>query len=797
MQLFSIIQWHHFAYMIISLALLGYGASGSFLALASRRLLAHYPLAYISNLVLFSLSIVSCYLLAQQIPFNPEEVLWDSSQILRLSGVYLLLALPFFFAANSIGLSLTYHHRNASRLYAADLIGAGLGSLGIVLLLYLLFPNQALLLLGSLGALTAAVAWLELGLKPRPWAMLAILIALLPFTLPASWTELNISPYKGLNQLLQISGTRIAEQRSSPLGLISVVESPMMPLRHAPGLSLNATVEPPSQLGVFTDADNMTVITAYPDKLEKLSYLDQMTSALPYHLVPVQKLLVLGAGGGSDILQARYNGVKDIDAVELNPQLIELLQKNYRTFSGDLYGKENLHIDFNIYADEARGFVTKSSERYDLIQLSLLDSFSASSAGLYALNESYLYTVEALQTYLRRLKPDGMLAISRWIKLPPRDGLKLFATAIKALQKSGVNDVSKQLILIRGWQTSTLLIKNGTFTPGEISSLLEFCKKRSFDVAYYPGIPESATNKYNILQQPYFYLGTQALLGDNSEHYQQQYKFNLRPATDDRPYFFHFFKWPVLAEILDLRGQGGMPLLEFGYLILIVTLGQALLVSLVLILLPLLFYRRNSPGARQNINRFSVGSYFFILGLAFLFIEIAFIQKFILFLHHPIYAIAVVLAAFLIFAGCGSAWSRALAEQKQYAKGVKLAVAAVVTLGMLYLFILGPIFDALMNFSDVSKILVSLLLIAPMAFFMGVPFPLGLARLGETAAGYIPWVWGVNGCASVLSAVLATLLAIHYGFTMVIMSALLLYGLALISFSSRWDLPSSRLRGSL
>ncbi|MCK5640212.1 MAG: SAM-dependent methyltransferase, partial [Gammaproteobacteria bacterium] len=253
-----------------------------------------------------------------------------------------------------------------------------------------------------------------------------------------------------------------------------------------------------------------------------------------------------------------------------------------------------------------------------------------------------------------------------------------------------------------------------------------------------------------------------------------------------------FFKWPVLAEILDLRGQGGMPLLEFGYLILVATLGQALLVSLVFILLPLLFYHRNSPGASQNINRFSVGGYFFALGLAFLFIEISFIQKFILFLHHPIYAIAVVLAAFLIFAGFGSAWSRGLAEQKQYAKGVKLAISAIITLGVLYLFILGPLFDALMNFSDISKILVSLLLIAPMAFFMGVPFPLGLARLGERAAGYIPWVWGVNGCASVLSAVLATLLAIHYGFTMVIISALLLYGLALISFSSRWDLPSSR-----
>lgn len=782
MRLFSIIQWHHFAYMIISLALLGYGASGTFLALTARRLIPRFPLAYVVNLALFGIATVVCYLAAQQVPFNPQEVLWDPRQPMRLLLLYLLLALPFFFAANAIGLALMRYRAQLTRIYAADLLGAGLGSIGVILLLFVLFPNTVLLVLGALGLVTAALAWWELDMQPRSWAALLLLSALFPAALPETWTDLVMSPYKGLNQTLRVPGTRIIAEHSSPLGLVSLVASPTIPLRHAPGLSLNAAVEPPAQLGLFTDGDNMTAITRYTGNAAQLTHLDQITSALPYHLFKPERVLILGAGGGAGVLQGQYHGIEHIDAVELNPQIAELVRETYHDFSGGLYSLPGVHL----YVAEARGFVASSDQSYDLIQVALLDSFAASSAGLYALSESYLYTIEALQEYLRHLKPGGFLALSRWIKLPPRDTLKLFATAIDALQHAGISDPEKRLVLIRGWQTATLLIKNGVFSSPEIAALNRFCEARSFDTAYYPAMPETKANRYNILDQPYFYRGAKALLGRHRDDFLERYKFNLHPATDDRPYFFHFLKWRVLPEIFSLRGKGGMPLLEWGYLILIATLGQTLVISMVLIMLPLILTTNKIKDTLRSFTYKHCFAYFFSLGLAFIFIEIAFIQKFILFLHHPLYASAVVLASFLVFAGLGSACANRYARSHRFAVGVIRSITGMVIVGSMYLVLLDDIFSILMGLPIAIKVLLSICLIAPLAFCMGMPFPLGLARLGAHTPMLLPWVWGVNGCASVLSAILAALLAIHFGFTTVIILALCLYGFAAWVFARPW-----------
>lgn len=776
MRLFSIIQWHHFAYMIISLALLGYGVSGTFIALMRERLLARFHAAYLANLLLFGLSVLGSFLIAQQLPFNPEELLWDTRQPLYLLLIYLLLTLPFFFAANAVGLALSRFHQQVSRIYAADLFGAGLGSVAIIGLLFLLFPGRALQLLSALGLVAALVGYRELGMRPRSGGFWLTIIMPLPLLLPSAWVEPEVSPYKGLSQMLRIGGVEVVAERSSPLGLLSVVESPRMPLRHAPGLSLNATTEPPPQVGVFTDSDAMTVITQDRGEREGFAYLDQITSALPYHLMQPKQVLLLGAGGGADVQQALYHGVEKIDAVELNPQMVDLVRESYGDFSGNLYSRPQVKL----HVAEARGFVAAGDQPYDLIQLALVDAFGASAAGLHALNESYLYTVEALEEYLNHLAPGGYLAISRWVKLPPRDSLKLFATAVAALKQSGISEPEKRLILIRSWQTSTLLIKNGEVSAAEIEALRRFCRERAFDLAYYPGIGADEVNRYNRLQQPHFFEAAQALLGDSPAAYVQRYKFNIEPASDDRPYFFHFFKWEALPEIMALRGQGGLPLLEWGYLILVATLIQALLVSLVLILLPLLFQRREKSGGA--IRRWRVFLYFGAIGLAFLFLEIAFIQKFILFLSHPLYAVAVVLCAFLVFAGLGSGWSGRLVGSYGDRRVVGGAVMAIGILGGLFLFLPQYLFPLLMQLPDLARIAIAVALIAPLAFCMGIPFPTAVARLGQDGPELIPWAWGVNGCASVLSAVLATLLAIHLGFNLVVFVALLLYGLAYVVF---------------
>ncbi|MDH5392504.1 MAG: SAM-dependent methyltransferase [Gammaproteobacteria bacterium] len=788
MRLFSIIQWHHFAYMIISLALLGYACSGSFLTLARQFLLAHFKPVYLLNIVLFGISSWSCFLLSQQLHFNAEEMLWHHQQVFRLLLIYLLLALPFFFVANAIGLSLIRYHSEMSRIYAADLFGAGLGSLVIIVLLFISFPGNVLKTTTALAMLAAMLASWELyrDNKHLLTRLLSLLLVatIVPFVLPDSFTQLEISPYKTLKQSLNISGTKIITERSSPLGLISVVESPLIPFRHAPGLSLKVTAEPPEQLAVFVDAGAMTVITRNEKQPDKLSYLNQTSSALAYHLSSLDDVLIIGGGGGSEVLLAQYHHVKQISVVELNRQLINLVQHEYEDFSGNLYDAKNV----NIINKEARGYVTGNDKKYDLIQLSLIDSFSASSAGLYALSESYLYTVEALQQYLNKLKPGAYLSITRWMKLPPRDSLKLFATAIEALRHNGHRSPGQQLILIRGLQTTTLLISNSAISSSAIQSLKKFSHQQLFDLAYYPGISQSETNQYNVLAKPYFYQGATALLGNDSDDFIKRYKFNLQPATDDRPFFFQFFKWGVFSEIMSLAGKGGMPLFEWGYLILVATLIQALLASIVLILLPLFLCRSiRQAGSVYRIHYYAF-FYFLALGLAFLFIEIAFIQKFILFLHHPVFSISVVLAAFLIFAGAGSLWSKRYISKSHYQNAISCSLILIIVIASSYSLLLGPLFSLLTGLPTLLKIIISALLIAPLAFFMGMPFPLGLSRLAEINSQLLPWVWAVNGCASVLSAVLATLLAVHFGFMFVIMLALLFYGFSLFCFSTGFKL---------
>jgi len=294
-------------------------------------------------------------------------------------------------------------------------------------------------------------------------------------------------------------------------------------------------------------------------------------------------------------------------------------------------------------------------------------------------------------------------------------------------------------------------------------------------------MPAVDANRYNVLDRPYFFEAAMALSGEEREQFLQRYKYYIAPATDDRPYFFHFFKWRALAEILALRAQGGLPLLEWGYLMLIAALVQATIVSLVLILLPLLRLRGGATAGRQRCR---IGMYFGALGLAFLFIEIAFMQRFILFLSHPLYAIPVVLCAFLVFAGLGSGYASRLTRHTQalqlhgHGGQIARAVGGIVSLALLYLVLLGPLFRWCLWLPIGVKILLTMALIAPLAFSMGLPFPLGLAGVARHLPEMVPWAWGINGCTSVLSAILAPILAMHYGFTLVVGLALGLYGLA-------------------
>jgi spermidine synthase len=772
-RLLSIIEWYHFAYMVISIALLGYGASGTFLALVRARLAPHATAAFGVFAALFGVSAVLCFALAERLPFNPLELIWDPRQLLWLGALYAILIVPFFCGALCVGLALACFDLPVGRIYRADLLGAGLGALGILGVLFLVLPDRALQLVGALGLLAAALVSLA---ETRPRARLraplyAAGAVAMTFALPPAWTALQLSPYKGLSQALRVPGAVVEARRSSPLGLLAAVRSPEIPFRHAPGLSLNNLLEPAAQIGVFTDGDALSPITAFDGDLAPLAYLDFTTGALPYHLLDEPHVLILGAGGGADVLLALYHGARPIDAVELNPQLVELVRGRYADFAGHLYDRPEVRV----HVAEARGFVAASDERYDLIQVPLLDAFAAAAAGTLSLNASFVYTVEALETYIEHLTPGGCLAITRWLKLPPRDAAKLFLTALVALARQGVAEPARQLALIRSWETTTLLVKNGPLTPEDIQGIRAFADERSFDLAWYPGMSAAEANRYNLLPEPYFFEAATGLI-ENPEAFLARYKFDLVPATDDRPYFFDFFRWRALPELWTVAAQSGGALLDWGYLILAATLVQAALLSALLVLLPLRLGLKATPSA----GRWRIAVYFTAIGLAFLFIEIASIQRFTLFLAHPLYAIGVVLAGFLVFAGVGAGAApmldARLADRRIGALAV--AITGIVLLALAYILALPPLFAALAALPDLARIALSLALIAPLAFSMGMPFPLALARLRADAPDLVPWAWGINGCASVLAAILATLLAMTFGTRAVVLLAAGLYLIA-------------------
>ena len=772
-RLFAIALWHHFAYMIISLALLGYGASGTFLVFVRHRALARFGVSFAALAVSFGVAAIACYALAWRLPFNPLEVIWDWRQQLYLAAMYLLLALPFFAAGSAIGLSLAARPAGIGAIYRADLTGAGTGALGVVLAMFALPPEDCLRVIAAVAFGAAALALASDGWQRAPVA-LAVIAVPTALAWPTSWLEPVPSPYKGLSLALTVPETRVIAERSGPLGRLSVIESPGVPLRHAPGLSLATRLVPPEQLGVFTDGDGLSAMTRFTGDFKPLGYLDQQTMALPFHLIDRPATLVLGAGGGADVLRALYHRASRIDVVELNHQMVDLVDRELGEFTGRIYERPEV----TAHVAEARSFVEGSRRRWDLIQLALIDSDAASAAGVQALSESPIYTIEALQAYLGHLNPGGLVAITRWLGHPPRDTVKLFATAIAALETgvgtgSGGTDPGDRLVLLHGWNTATLLLKNGRFTHDEIASLRSFAAERQFDLAWYPGMPGDEANHYNRLAKPTLYDAAVALLGPGRSTFLADYRFNIWPATDDRPFFFRFFKWSLLPQLAALREQGGLVFVDAGYLVVVLALLQAVVASVILILLPLVWLRRGEK-RRTAPGPVRVASYFLLIGLAFLLVEIAFIHRFSLFLGHPLAAISVTLAAFLVSAGLGSGISKRVAARWAEA-AIILAAAAIVSLGAIYAIVLPPLFGGLIGLSLPAKIAVAVGLLAPLGFVMGLPFPLGLARVSDSVPALAPWAWGINGCASVVAAVMASLLAMHIGFTPVLVLALGFY----------------------
>ncbi|MCI0646862.1 MAG: hypothetical protein L0346_18490 [Chloroflexi bacterium] len=776
LRLFAVQQFYHFAFMAVSLALLGAGASGSLLTVWPRR----RPPVVLS--LAFSAATIGAYLVINYLPFDSFSIAWDRRQVLYLALYFLAAAAPFLFAGLLVGgelMAAGEKGQGSHRVYAANLSGSALGSLASLPALAALGGEGALLIATTLGV-AAGLLFLP---RPVQWkpalALVGLLLAGLAAALrPPAFLALRLSPYKTLATLSQALDSRHVHTDWNAASRVDVVESPAIHV--LPGLSLQAPVGPPPQAGLLLDGDSLMPISGLDPSDEQAALLAGYTpNGLIYQLRPGAQTLVLEAGAGMEVLLALAAGAEQVTAVEENSLVVEIMQNEYRAFSGHLYANPRVTVANQSGRVYARRLAPGS---FEVVIVALTDPHRPVTSGAYSLTENYLYTVEAFEDYLQALDEDGLLAVTRWLQTPPSEESRTFGALVAALGglERGANPAA-HLVAFRTLRTMTILAKNEPFTPEEIATVRDFLQSRNFDAVHFPGIQPDEVNRYNVLPTPAYYELFQAILADPAATY-DDYRFDIRPPADDRPFFFHYFKWRQTPEILASLGYTWQPFGGSGYFVLVALLLLVGLAALLFILGPLLLRRGQTtrPEAPAGLPHWRVLLYFAGLGLAFLFVEIPLAQRFILLLEQPVTALAVVIFAILLFSGLGS-----LTAPRWR---LRPALAALVVAAILYPFLL-PLADLALGWPAWARLLLTVLALAPLGYLMGLPFAGGLRLVEAAGPALVLWAWAINGSFSVISAVLAVTLALSWGFSAVLWLGAAAYAVALLAF---YPLASAR-----
>jgi hypothetical protein len=580
--------------------------------------------------------------------------------------------------------------------------------------------------------------------------------------------DIRMSPYKSLPSKLRLPDSKVVYSKESSYARLDVIESPS--IKSAPGISLKYQEVPPPQDGITIDGDNLTAITKIEDDISELEFLEFLPTSIFFKVKPApEKVLVVEPGGGMDVAAALYFGGKDIYVSQNSSLMLEVLEDKFSEYIGDIYNDSRVRV-FEI---SSRNFSKITDQRFDLIILSLSDSFHPISSGAYSLNENYLLTTESISDLVSVLKQDGILAVTRWVQFPPSENLKVLSTLCQSLDELKIKEMPDKIFAFRSWNTLTTLIKKDGFNSDELNSLKQAVAELNFDIVYYSGILEDEVNIYNILEEPYFYnYFSQIIEGDRNsrEAFYDNYYFNIYPATDDNPYFFNFFRFGQVPDIIKYFGKSTQPFGGGGYLILIAALIISIALSVLFILLPLRI-RRINISIRKD---FKYIIYFFCLGFGFFFIEIPFIQKFILLLGKPAYALAVVLFSIMFAGGLGSFTS------SKFKVDLRWVVGVIVAYVVLFIFTFGYVVDFIISKVLWQRFLYSILIIIPLGFVMGIPFPSAIAKVKEKRKETIvPWLWAINGCTSVVGSIAAVMISIHFGFFVVIGIAAVIYLAAL------------------
>jgi hypothetical protein len=777
-RLFSVAQFYHFAFMIVSIALLGFGASGTALTIFPS--LQNGSLEQrLSQLALGTgLSMFVAYLLTNWLPFDSFSIAWDRRQVGILILHYIALASPFFFSGMALGFLLNVSPQSAGMTYGVNLLGSATGCL-IALVAPPFLGGEGMVTLSI--ALASLASIISLPRLRRFWnpAVLAAFV-LFAFSLldlglrfastPSfAFLDIHISPYKSLSYALQYPGARVIDRQWNASSRIDVVRSTA--IHSLPGLSYRYLEPIPTLDGLLVDGDDMSPIL---QRRTDSAFVGYLPNAVAFHLRPQARALILEPRGGLDVLTALALRSGQITAIENNSLIVN---------TAPIYADSRVQA----HVESDRSYLRRVQTQYDVIVLSLASSYHPVRSGAYTLAEDYRYTVESFQDALAHLTPSGLLVATRWLQDPPSEDLRLFALGVTALKKEGA-DPRTQIVAFRGFNTATILLKNGAFTPDELSSLRAFLAERAFDLTYMPDIQPEETNQYNILpESKYYKTYVNYLNSDSRERFYADYEYDVRPPTDDHPFFGHYFKWTQTPQVIAELGKAWQPFGGAGYFVIVALLILATLLAVALILLPVAIWKRTNQKAASPFPLRHL-LYFGLLGFAFLFVEIPLLQRFILYLGQPAQAFTAVLFSLLFFSGLGSRFSDRIP--------LRLSLAALVILILAMPLLLPRLFTWTLGLPLTIRLGLTALILSPLGFLMGIPFPARIRFMkreqadgpgNESQSDSIPWVWAVNGAASVVASILSALLALTFGFNWVLRLGALCYAGAWLTALARPD----------
>ena len=751
-RIFSVTMWYHFAFVAISVALFGMTVGALIVYLVPGR----FPASrtndrLIAFSLLFGVSIVVSFLTQLSVPFVPK---WSLPGVYSVGFLYLVISVPFVFSGICVCLALTRFPQQISRLYAADLIGAAVGAIALVWLLNRIDAPSAVIAI----AVLPCVAAFCFATTTRRSTLMKLSLAVATVLLGMTFVNATLfNQHKPLLRLTWVGGPAGVPFYESTVpeyekwNVFSRIRiDKITPSRFTMGWGLSPTFgdvpDVVQQYNLAIDTGASTVLTHYSGDPKEIDHLKYDVTNLAHWVRNPANVLVMGVGGGRDLLSALAFDQRHVTGVEINGQILHA--------DNDVYGDFTGHLDQNprvtMINDEARSYVTRSQQRYDIIQMSLTDTWAATSAGAFALSENSLYTVDAWQTFLDHLTPNGLLTVSRWYYVPePAEAYRLVALAVQSLRERGVSDPRRHIYMAKApnvmdVHVATLLVSPSPLSDEDLATLDRVTADMKFDRVLTPTYALDDTFE-GIAEAP------------DVNAFAATYRYDISAPTDDKPFFFQMIRPTDFFR----GGLGHSKILTEPFLALVGLTVAVLVLTFLCIVLPLLVTAKRV----RLTGMLPFLAFFGAIGLGFLFIEVSQIQRLTLFLGHPTYALSVVLFSLLLFSGIGSYATERIA--KAGPSRVNLLPFVPLLIILVVIGLATPVVaDHVESAKTPVRILTAVALLAPMGLAMGMPFPIGMRVVSALPDAPTPFFWGVNGATSVCASVLAMSIAQSSGISM-------------------------------